>query len=329
MDSSPDRWGRTLMDRREAILARKEDRKPKKLVEEDYLLGVYDAHRMGALRFKVAGNDDFQHPDTGLTAPPWTSLKELQHASLALENDLLKDKQALQWINLLIAPGASLGGARPKASVLDQQGDLWIAKFPSAKDTQDIGAWEMVAREWYFFTELARSLEVSHPTVRSYLDILTDFYMVRQVQPWSGNTRKRLVKSPKIYLRDTGLLHKLLNISDFESLLGHPILGASWEGFVVKNIVRQLSGKWQYSYYRSVSQTEIDLVLEGPRKQIWAIEIKRSSAPVVGKGFHTACEDINATHKFVLYGGKERFPMSGQLEAIGLIEFLRRLNENN
>src|SRR5690606_18053693 len=100
--------------------------------------------------------------------------------------------------------------------------------------------WTMLAHyhgQQVIFTELGRSLEVSHTTARNYLDLLTDFYMVRQVQPWSGNTKKRLVKSPKIYLRDTGILHRLINISNFDSLLGHPIVGASWEGFVIENII--------------------------------------------------------------------------------------------
>jgi serine/threonine-protein kinase HipA len=147
MDSSPDRWGKTLMDRREAIAARHEGRKPKKLFEEDYLLGVYDAHRMGGLRFKIEGNDNFQHDDKGLAAPPWTSLRELEHASIELERETLKDREALKWINMLIAPGASLGGARPKASVLDEKGHPWIAKFPSVNDTHNVGAWEMVVNE--------------------------------------------------------------------------------------------------------------------------------------------------------------------------------------
>src|SRR5690606_9435571 len=95
-------------------------------------------------------------------------------------------------------------------------------------------------------SDLGRSLEVSHPTVRSYLDILTDFYMVRQIQPWSGNTKKRLVKSPKIFLRDSGILHRLLNISNIEGLLGHPLVGASWEGYVAENTIINLSDKWQY-----------------------------------------------------------------------------------
>lgn len=190
--------------------------------------------------------------------------------------------------------------------------------------------WTMLAHyhgQQVVLSELSKSLEVSQPTVKSYLDILTDFYMVRQIQPWAGNTKKRLVKSPKIYLRDTGILHKLLNISNFEGLLGHPVLGASWEGFVIENIIVQLSGKWQYSYYRTSTQTEIDLVLEGLDQQVWAIEVKRSSAPKISKGFHSACVDIKATSKFVIYSGMERYPMSDHTEAIGLTDFLQLLEE--
>ncbi|MCC6271732.1 MAG: DUF4143 domain-containing protein, partial [Microbacteriaceae bacterium] len=174
-------------------------------------------------------------------------------------------------------------------------------------------------------SDIGKSLEVSHTTARTYLDILTDFYMIRQVQPWAGNTKKRLVKSPKIYLRDTGLLHKLLNISDFESLLGHPAAGASWEGFVAENIIADLSSKWQYSYYRTTAQTEIDLILEGPKREVWAVEIKRSSAPKLKSGFHKAAEDIQATRKFVVYSGSERFSMSGDTQAIGITDFIQEL----
>jgi serine/threonine-protein kinase HipA len=147
LDSSPDRWGRLLMDRREAILARRESRKTKPLFEEDYLLGVYDAYRMGALRFKLMEEGPFLNDNKGFAAPPWTSLRELEAASLRLEEDTPPDEDVLKWINMLIAPGASLGGARPKASVIDKKGRLWIAKFPSAKDRADIGAWEMVVNE--------------------------------------------------------------------------------------------------------------------------------------------------------------------------------------
>jgi len=188
--------------------------------------------------------------------------------------------------------------------------------------------WKMLAHsdgQQINLSSFGKSLEVSHTTVRSYLDILSDLYMVRQVKPWSGNSKKRLVKSPKVYIRDSGLLHRLLDISDFESLLGHPCVGGSWEGFIVENILCHLSDKWQHSYYRTSSQAEIDLVLEGPRGEIWAIEIKRSIAPKLSKGFHFACEDIKATRKFVIYSGNERFPMKKQTEAIGIIGFIQML----
>jgi predicted AAA+ superfamily ATPase len=154
---------------------------------------------------------------------------------------------------------------------------------------------------------------------------LTDFYMVRQLQPWSGNTKKRLVKSPKVYIRDSGMLHRLLNIADQETLLGHPVVGASWEGFVLESIISGLSNKWQYSYYRTSSQAEIDLVLEGPKQEVIAIEIKRSSSPKVTKGFHLASEDIKATKKIVIYPGQDRYPLTDDTEVISLTTFLSEI----
>ncbi|MBS1490421.1 MAG: HipA domain-containing protein [Bacteroidetes bacterium] len=147
LDSSPDRWGRVLMDRREAILARKEERKAKLLFESDYLLGVYDAHRMGALRFKENAAGDFLNNNKEMASPPWSSIRELEQASLKLEEEDGNDNEKLKWLNLLMAPGSSLGGARPKASVLDEKGNLWIAKFPSKNDGLDVGGWEMVLHE--------------------------------------------------------------------------------------------------------------------------------------------------------------------------------------
>lgn len=145
LDSSPDRWGRFLMNRRESQLARQENRKPRTLVESDYLLGVYDLHRIGALRFKLNKTADFLDNNAKLAAPPWTSLRELENACLALENpDVEKDDHYLSWLNMLIAPGGSLGGARPKASVLDENQHLWIAKFPSRNDSYDVAVWEIL-----------------------------------------------------------------------------------------------------------------------------------------------------------------------------------------
>ena len=201
---------------------------------------------------------------------------------------------------------------------------------PQVSPTRMKRFWSMLAHyhgQQIVLSSFGKSLEVSHTTVKTYLDILSDFYMVRQIQPWAGNTKKRLIKSPKIFIRDTGILHNLLNIPDFESLLGHPVVGASWEGFVIENIIINLSDKWQYSYYRTTTQTEIDLVLEGPDKQVWAVEIKRSAAPSLKNRFHKACDDIGATKKFVIYSGSERFHLTKDTEAIGLIDFLNLIRK--
>lgn len=148
LDSSPDRWGRVLMKRNEAAMARSEKRPEKTLRESDYLLGVFDVHRMGAIRFKEDPYGPFLNDSKTLASPPWTSIRELEQISLRLEDDNAnEDPEYLKWLNILINPGSSLGGARPKASVIDDNKNLWIAKFPSKSDTKDIGGWEMVTNE--------------------------------------------------------------------------------------------------------------------------------------------------------------------------------------
>lgn len=147
LDSCPDRWGRILMQRREVAIARIEKLMPDKLMESDFLLGVFDGHRMGALRFKTEADGPFLNNNKEMATPPWTSIRELEEASLKFEEDDVDDPDYLRWINLLIAPGSSLGGARPKASVIDAQNNLWIAKFPSKNDDKDMAAWEMMAQE--------------------------------------------------------------------------------------------------------------------------------------------------------------------------------------
>ena len=144
-DSSPDRWGRVLMNKRERILAGKEGRKPAKLYDSDYLLGVYDETRLGGIRFKTESNGAFLSDDKETAAPPWASLRTLEEASRNFENEdtALSEK----WLNQLIRPGSSLGGARPKATVIDPKEQLWIAKFPSRNDENDSGAWEMVTHD--------------------------------------------------------------------------------------------------------------------------------------------------------------------------------------
>ncbi|MBK8486111.1 MAG: type II toxin-antitoxin system HipA family toxin [Saprospiraceae bacterium] len=147
LDSCPDRWGRVLMQRREAIIAKMENRKSKNLLESDFLLGVFDGHRMGALRFKLDVDGPFLNNNKEMVSPPWTLLTDLQDASLKFEEDNDDDLQNLKWISMLFAPGSSLGGARPKASVIDPTNNLWIAKFPSKNDDKDVAAWEMIALE--------------------------------------------------------------------------------------------------------------------------------------------------------------------------------------
>ena len=144
-DASPDRWGRVLMNKRERILAEKEGRKPSKLYDSDYLLGVYDETRMGGIRFKANQEGPFLSDDKETAAPPWATLRTLEEASRNFEND--ETGLTEKWLNQLIKPGSSLGGARPKATVVDTKDQLWIAKFPSRNDENDTGAWEMVAHD--------------------------------------------------------------------------------------------------------------------------------------------------------------------------------------
>ncbi len=165
LDSSPDRWGRVLMQRREAQQARAEQRDVRPLLESDYLLGVYDGHRMGALRFRLSDDGPFLDDQEDLAAPPWTTLRDLEYASLQLEqNDAESDKDYTKWLNMLIAPGGSLGGARPKASVLDENNHPWIAKFPSRHDEINIGKWE------YLVYQLAKKggISIAHSDIRHF-----------------------------------------------------------------------------------------------------------------------------------------------------------------
>ncbi len=159
LDSAPDRWGRSLMRRREALRARHEGRAERALLESDYLLGVHDTHRLGGLRHRLDGR--FRDDDDELASPPWTSLRELQHASLQLErDDAEEDADYARWLRMLVSPGSSLGGARPKASVRDERDRLWIAKFPSRNDRDDVGGWEMVVHD------LAHAAGIAVPEAR-------------------------------------------------------------------------------------------------------------------------------------------------------------------
>lgn len=174
--------------------------------------------------------------------------------------------------------------------------------------------------------DLSRSLGVDGKTIANYLDLMVDLLLIRRLQPWHNNTGKRLVKSPKIYVRDTGLMHTLLQIDGFEALMGHPKLGDSWEGFVVENILSVSPPGSNAHFYRTSAGAEIDLVLDF-EDQRWAIEIKRTSAPKLTKGFHLACEDIAPTRKLVVYSGQETYPMGEDIEALPLQAIMERLRQ--
>ncbi len=165
LDSAPDRWGRVLMQRREAHLARLTNRQPKRLLESDFLLGVHDEQRLGGIRLRFPDGVDYLSHDASMAAPPWASLRELEQASWAIQSDKqMSEKKTSEVLRLLVAPGSSIGGARPKAGIVDEVENLWIAKFPGRDDDRDVGAWEQVA------TELARraGVRVSNSRIESF-----------------------------------------------------------------------------------------------------------------------------------------------------------------
>lgn len=165
---------------------------------------------------------------------------------------------------------------------------------------------------------LARGLGVDGKTVARYLDLLVDLLLVRRLQAWHRNVGKRLVRSPKVLVRDAGLVHALLGLTSKEQLLGHPVVGHSWEGFVTETLLELSPAGTEASFYRTSAGAEIDLVLSLPGGELWAVEIKRSSAPTIEKGFHFACADLKPARRFVVYSGEERFPIGAEAEAIGL-----------
>ncbi len=188
--------------------------------------------------------------------------------------------------------------------------------------------WTMLAHlqgETLNFTNLASNLEVDRKTINYYIDILTDLFLVRRVEPWYANVKKRLVKSPRYYVRDSGILHRLLGIGDYDSLLSNPILGKSWEGFVVENLHSVMPPLAQTYFFRTASGTEIDFVINMPNSEIWAIEIKFGRAPKIGKSFNQACEYVGATRKFIVYGGDDEFPVGNNVRMISLPNIMKKL----
>jgi uncharacterized protein len=176
-------------------------------------------------------------------------------------------------------------------------------------------------------SRLAAGLSVKAPTIVRYIDLLADLLLVRRLPPFHANTGKRLVKSPKTYLRDSGILHALLAIKDHNALSGHPVVGASWEGFVIENLLAVAPERTLASFYRTSAGAEIDLVLDLPNGERWAIEVKRGLTAKPEKGFHLACEDLQPTRRFVVYSGDARFPLSAEIEAVGVQSLAQTLAE--
>jgi predicted AAA+ superfamily ATPase len=174
-------------------------------------------------------------------------------------------------------------------------------------------------------SRLAAALEISAPTVQRYIDLLVDLLLVRRLAPFHKNVGKRLVKSPKVYVRDSGLVHALLGIGNYNDLAGHPVSGTSWEGFVIENLLSAAPERTSASFYRTAAGAEIDLLLEIPGHGLWAIEIKRSLSGRPEKGFYIACQDLRPKRRFLVNAGNSHYPIDSEITAIGLRELANTL----
>lgn len=204
-----------------------------------------------------------------------------------------------------------------------------IPQFGSRIPTETLRRfWTMLAHnqgDLLNAAKLARGLGVEGKAVARYLDLVVDLLLVRRLPPWHRNEGKRLVKSPKVYVRDTGIVHTLLRLGGKEDVLGHPVVGQTWETLAIETLISVAPEGTEASFYRTAAGAEIDLLLDLPNRQLWAIEIKRSSAPRVEKGFHWACGDLEPRRQFVVYSGTDRFSLDDKTEALGLISLAAEL----
>lgn len=188
--------------------------------------------------------------------------------------------------------------------------------------------WTMLAHlqgEPVNYSKIAANLEMDAKSVSHYIDILTELLLVRRLEPWHANVKKRLVKSPRFYVRDSGIQHRLLAIGSYEALLSNPVLGKSWEGFVVENIHSVLPRRAETFFYRTAAGAEIDLVIQMPSSEIWAVEVKHGSAPKLGKHYSSICDDVGATHKYIVYGGDETYPLNAGVIMISLRQLMQEI----
>lgn len=221
----------------------------------------------------------------------------------------------------------------------DQESKLWLENYIRTyveRDVPQLGFFIPALQLRRFITmcahlhgqllnasKLAESLGLTHPTIRRYLDILEQTYLVRSVPAFAGNTKKRMVKSPKIYIRDHGLLNQLLGLNSFNDLLGHPVFGSSWEGLVIENCIVN-APEWKYFYYRTSDGYEVDLILERGRERI-LVECKVSSAPQPSKGFWKVVEDLNPSKAYIIAPIKDSYPLHGNVVVTGLQLFIEEL----
>ena len=211
-------------------------------------------------------------------------------------------------------------------SYLERDVPMFGPRLPS----ETIGRlWTMLAHaqgSMLNVSSLARNLAVSATAVARYIDLLADLFLVRKLPPWSGNVAKRLVRAPKVYLRDSGIAHALLEIEDAHALAGHPVYGASYEAFVIENLLIADGGRHAASFFRTQDGAEVDLVLERGGRVEFVVEIKRSSAPALSRGFHLAREYLAPRRSFVVYPGTDRWPIADGVEAISLEALMHELN---
>jgi len=304
------------------------------------LRGIIDARRRegrGNGRFLFLGSASNQ-----LLRQSAESLAgRIHYAEMTGLNLMEIEKPQGEYLNRLWTRG---GFPNSYAAIDDQSSYTWRQNFIRTyleRDIPQLGPripaatlmrfWTMLAHsqgELLNASKLASSLGVESVTVSRYLDLMIDLLLIRKLQPWHGNVKKRLVKSPRVYVRDSGLVHALLRIPDDETLLGHPILGKSWEGFVLETIINALPMGVHPFFYRTSAGAEIDLVIEFGLNDRWAVEIKTSRVPSLKKGFHMACDDLNVQKKFVVYGGEDQFASRHDTTILSLSHFLTALKQH-
>ncbi|ABE41978.1 ATP-binding protein [Polaromonas sp. JS666] len=206
-----------------------------------------------------------------------------------------------------------------------------VPMFAPRMPVQALGRlWTMLAHQQGGLlnqARLAAGLGVSAPTVTRYTDLMVDLQLVRRLAPWSGNVGKRLVKAPKVYVRDSGIVHALLDLETWNDVLGHPVAGPSYEGFVIENLIQCAGPRWRPYFYRTHDGAEIDLLLERGGQPEIAIEVKKSSAPTLDKGFGMACDDLKVLQRYVVYPGEETYPVRHGTQAIGLAALARQMQD--